>query len=161
MKKGSKYFRLFESLQGRGEDDLTLTFAEIEATLNDSLPPSARTTRGWWSNRGGGSLQAAAWMEAGYHVEELDLESEQVTFRKPIQCYEVRRVGDIILWSGEMIKGLRAHMDMKQSDFASELGVRQQTVSEWETGIYEPKRAMSKLLMMIAEQAGFQYGEEM
>lgn len=160
MKKGSKYYHLFESLQGRGVDEIKLNFTEIETILEAPLPPSARKTRGWWSNRGGGSLQAGAWMQAGYHVEELDLEKEQVTFHKPLQRYEVRRVGDIVLWTGEMIKGLRAYMNMKQSDFASELGVRQQTISEWETGVYEPKRAMSKLLTMVAERAGFPYGEE-
>jgi len=160
MKTGSKYCRLFESLQSREEDELTLNFAEIEAILEAPLPPSARETRGWWSNRGGGSIQAMAWMEAGYHAVGLDLERKQVTFRKPIRRYGVRRVGDIVLWTGDMIKGLRAHMNMMQSEFAAELGVRQQTVSEWERGTYEPRRAMSKLLTMVAEDAGFHYGEE-
>ncbi len=37
--------------------------------------------------------------------------------------------------------------------------MRQQTVSEWENGLYTPTRAMSRLLTMVAEQAERKYGE--
>ena len=40
---------------------------------------------------------------------------------------------------------------------AVELGVRQQTVSEWEQGVYTPTRASAKQLMRVAEQAQFRY----
>jgi DNA-binding transcriptional regulator YiaG len=36
--------------------------------------------------------------------------------------------------------------------------MRQQTVSEWETGRYAPRGGSAKLLSMIAERAGFDYG---
>ena len=48
---------------------------------------------------------------------------------------------------------------MTQGDFAEELNVRQQTVSEWETGQYRPRGASEKVLTIIAERAEFQYGE--
>ena len=48
-------------------------------------------------------------------------------------------------------------MDVSQSVFARYLGVRQQTVSEWETGVYRPRGASGTLLSMVAEQAGFRY----
>ena len=35
--------------------------------------------------------------------------------------------------------------------FAAELGVRQQTVSEWETGRYAPRGASARVLSMLAE----------
>lgn len=159
MKQG-KYWPLFDHLRRSGQDEITLTFAQIETVLGANLPPSARTRRGWWSNRSKGSLQASAWMEAGYHVEELDLEREQVTFHKFPRVYQVRRVGDTIVWNGDLIKALRFHMGLSQAQLAKELGVRQQTISEWETGVYAPRRAMSKYLTIIAERVGFQYGEE-
>ncbi len=40
---------------------------------------------------------------------------------------------------------------------AAELGTRQQTVSEWETGLYRPRGASVRLLTIIAERAGFEY----
>jgi DNA-binding transcriptional regulator YiaG len=160
MKQSSKYWPLFEYLRLSEQDEITLTLAEIEALLGLDLPPSARTTRGWWSNRSSGSLQASAWMGAGYQVEDLDLEQEQVTFRKLIMVYEVQRVGDTVMWNGDLIKALRFHMELSQAQLAEELGVRQQTISEWETGAYAPKRAMSKYLTMVAERVGFQYIEE-
>jgi transcriptional regulator with XRE-family HTH domain len=48
---------------------------------------------------------------------------------------------------------------MTQQALATELGVRQQTVSEWETGMYEPRGASSRLLDIVAEHAGFSYGD--
>jgi DNA-binding transcriptional regulator YiaG len=159
VKPGSKYRPLFDRLSHSGQDPVTYTFGEIEALLGDQLPRSARAARGWWSNRKG-SPQAAAWMSAGYHVRLLDLAGERVTFKKPTRHYEVRREGDMVLWDGDLVKGLRNHMALSQLAFARELGVRQQTVSEWETGIYAPSRAMCKYLSLVAEQAGFTYGEK-
>jgi DNA-binding transcriptional regulator YiaG len=51
-------------------------------------------------------------------------------------------------------------MDLSQAELAERLGVRQQTISEWETGVYQPKRAMSRLLTLVAERAGFPYRTE-
>ena len=158
MNKGSKYYSLFEYLRRSGQDEVALTFAKVEALLG-GLPQSARSSRGWWSNRSEGALQAQAWMEAGYHVVELDLDKERVTFRKPVLKYNVKREGGTVLWTGELVKALRAHMNLTQAQLAEELGVRQQTVSEWESSVYEPKRAMSKYLTLVAERAGFEYGK--
>jgi len=67
VKEGSKYHPLYNHLHQSGQDELTLTFAAIEALLGERLPATARTQRAWWSNRSQGSVQAAAWMGAGYH----------------------------------------------------------------------------------------------
>ena len=157
MKAGSKYHPLYMALQTSGKDEVTLTLDEIETLVGEPLPPTAHSQRAWWSNRTSGSVQSSAWMRAGYHVEKMDFTTGQITFRKPVFRYVVRQEGDTILWNAEMIKALRHHMDASQSELAEELGVRQQTVSEWETEIYAPKKAMSKLLGYVAEHAGFKY----
>ena len=46
---------------------------------------------------------------------------------------------------------------MTQEQLAEELGVRQQTISEWETGAYRPRGASNKLLSLIADSADFAY----
>jgi len=147
-------------LRENGGKDITLNFSEIEKILDTPLPKSARQNRGWWSNRRTGLSQSKAWMEAGYHVVGLDLDNENVTFRKPTAVYEIERDEGVVMWDGKLIWTLRHHMGMSQADMAEELGVRQQTISEWETGMYRPKRAMSKYLMMVAETVSFTYGEE-
>jgi DNA-binding XRE family transcriptional regulator len=157
-KEGSKYYPLYVHLLQSGQDELTLTFSAIETLLDGRLPATARTQRGWWSNRGQGAVQALAWMGAGYHVDDLDLAAERVTFRKPGLVYSVKREGDTVLWDADLVKALRHHMGMNQAEFADQLGIRQPTVSEWETGAYEPRRSSSKLLTLIAEKAGFIYG---
>ncbi len=157
MKQGSKYAPLFDYLQRAPQDEVTLSFGEIEALLGATLPASARAQRGWWGNRSSGSPHAAAWMSAGYHVKDLDLGAEYVTFRKPLRAYTVRREGDIVMWDSDLVKALRTHAGWSQMQLAEELGVRQQTISEWETGVYAPRRAMCKFLTLIAERAGFEY----
>jgi DNA-binding transcriptional regulator YiaG len=158
MKTGTKYHPLYDRLRQSGQDEVTLTFAAIEALLGQRLPATARSQRAWWSNRNRGAGPAMAWTGAGYFVEDLDLAAERVTFRKRQRVYNVQREGDIVLWNAELIKALRYHMGMSQVEFARELGMRQPTISEWETGAYTPKRSSSKLLTLIAERAGFQYG---
>lgn len=157
MKEGSKYYPLHSHLAQSEQTEVLLTFTAIEGLMGGRLPATARTHRAWWSNRSEGAVQAKAWMAAGYHVESLDLAAETVTFRKPQLVYQVERDGDIVLWNADLIKALRQHMGMNQGQFAKELGVRQPTISEWETAAYEPKKSSSKLLTFIAERAGFQY----
>jgi DNA-binding transcriptional regulator YiaG len=60
-------------------------------------------------------------------------------------------------WDAEKIKALRDYLGLTQQQLAEELGVRQQTISEWEVGVYEPRRSTSKYLNLIAERAGFAY----
>lgn len=159
MKETSKYYPLYTFFQQSDDDVIVLTVADVNSIMGGKLPASARTQRAWWSNRRTAVAQAAAWIESGYLVDELNLEIEQIVFRKEgsVPELEIRREGDIIMWNGNMVKALREHMGMNQAEFAQELGVRQPTVSEWENGAYEPKRSTSKYLMMVAERAGFEY----
>jgi DNA-binding transcriptional regulator YiaG len=51
-------------------------------------------------------------------------------------------------------------MGLTQQLFADKLGVRQQTVSEWEKSMYRPRGATVTLLNIIAEQVGFKIDTE-
>jgi DNA-binding transcriptional regulator YiaG len=150
MKQRSRYKPLSDYLRGLNEDEVTLGFTEIETVLGEALPPSARASRAWWSNRESG-LQAAAWLQAGFRVIDVNLLTERATFQKRRSVYLLRRESNTLTWDAETIKALREHMELTQSQFAEVLGVRQQTVSEWEQGVYAPKRATSKHLTRVAE----------
>ena len=60
-------------------------------------------------------------------------------------------------WDASGVRALRAHLGVTQQRLSEELGVRQQTVSEWETGQYRPRGASARLLSLVAERAGFTY----
>jgi DNA-binding transcriptional regulator YiaG len=60
-------------------------------------------------------------------------------------------------WDGDRIQALRRHLGLTQQEFSARLGTRQQTISEWETGMYRPRGASATLLSLIAEQADFRY----
>lgn len=60
-------------------------------------------------------------------------------------------------WNKDQIRALRIHLNMTQHEMADELEVRQQTISEWETGRHQPHRSTLKVLSMLAENAEFAY----
>jgi DNA-binding transcriptional regulator YiaG len=60
-------------------------------------------------------------------------------------------------WNNFSIQALRTHMGLTQQELADRLGTRQQTISEWETGMYQPRGTSATLLTMIAEKAEFKY----
>jgi len=60
-------------------------------------------------------------------------------------------------WDGDSIQALRRHLGLTQIELSTKLGTRQQTISEWETGMYRPRGASATLLSMVAEQARFKY----
>jgi DNA-binding transcriptional regulator YiaG len=62
-----------------------------------------------------------------------------------------------VAWDAGRIHGLRGHLGLTQAQMAEEMGTRQQTISEWETGQYKPRGTSAQLLTLTAERAGFVY----
>jgi DNA-binding transcriptional regulator YiaG len=63
-------------------------------------------------------------------------------------------------WDKEQVRALRQHLNLTQARLAQELGTRQQTISEWENGMYRPRGASATLLSIVAERSGFAYRAE-
>jgi DNA-binding transcriptional regulator YiaG len=61
-------------------------------------------------------------------------------------------------WEAAAVRALRRQLGLSQEELARELGMRQQTVSEWETGQYRPRGASARLLTIVAERARVPYG---
>jgi predicted DNA-binding protein (UPF0251 family) len=158
VKNDSKYFPLYQYLCRSSQKSIQLSFVEIEKILDAALPESAKRGRSFWSNRTRGGVQAAAWLEAGFRVAVVDLVGQVVVFRRPILRYRVHREGNEIRWDADMVRAFRAYLGINQAEMAEMLGVRQQTVSEWETSAYTPTRSRSKYLTLVAEQRGFYLG---
>ncbi len=62
-----------------------------------------------------------------------------------------------VSWNKNSIRALRRHMGLTQVELARLLGIRQQTVSEWESGVYKPRGATITLLNIVADRSGFRY----
>jgi DNA-binding transcriptional regulator YiaG len=60
-------------------------------------------------------------------------------------------------WNKQDVRALRQHLKLTQARLAEELGTRQQTISEWENGMYRPRGTSATLLNIIAERTGFTY----
>ena len=65
-----------------------------------------------------------------------------------------------LVWDSYRIKALRKHMGLTQVKLADTLGTRQQTISEWELGMYKPRGTSITLLNIIAERSSFSYNAE-
>lgn len=155
MKPGSKYYPLYERLSQFTEDTFTLTIDELESCIKGKFPKTARTQLSWWANRSKGGHQSTAWIHAGYHTAAIDFEQQTVTFKKFQAEYKIQRVDGVIKWDPSAIRALRKHMQQTQSEFADTIGVRRQTISEWENGVYAPDRSTMKHLGLVAEKEAF------
>ncbi len=70
---------------------------------------------------------------------------------------EQRRRKSRVRWDATRVRALRQHLGLTQEELAQELGTRQQTISEWERGQYQPRGPSATLLTLVADRAGFQY----
>jgi len=80
-KLGTKYSPLSRYLARRARftDRVTLSFAEIEGVIGDNLPFGAMRNREWWTNTGS-SAQGQAWMNVGWRVQDININSRNATF---------------------------------------------------------------------------------
>lgn len=58
-----------------------MSLADIEKVIGDALPASAYRHAAWWANETGRHVQATAWLDAGFRVDEVDRATRTVTFR--------------------------------------------------------------------------------
>jgi hypothetical protein len=70
------------ALKRRRQDQLELSFRQIESVLGDALPKPARKDGAWWENTAA-TPQARAWQNAGWSVRAVDVLAEQVVFESP------------------------------------------------------------------------------
>ncbi|MFX0168271.1 MAG: hypothetical protein ACFE89_02840 [Candidatus Hodarchaeota archaeon] len=77
----SKYCTLGEYLLQQ-EDQITLSFSEIEEILGFPLPKSARKFRTWWANDNKHSHAVNGWLTYGWRVNDIDLKEQYIRFRK-------------------------------------------------------------------------------
>jgi len=160
MKPGNKYYPFYEYLRLLGQDEpIKLSFDQIEEIISASLPRSAWTSRAWWANSA--TSQSQPWLEAGWLVDAVDTTDTWVVFRPARITYRItprrRRSGG---WTGGRVKALREFAGWSQQELADHLSMRQQTISEWETGKYTPRRSTGVLLEFVAERVGFPYLED-
>ena len=81
----SKYDPLSDFLKSKNHDRVPMTFEELERLIDDTLPPSARKHRAWWSNNPSNSVITRAWLDAGYITRNVDLGGERLVFRRAAQ----------------------------------------------------------------------------
>ena len=60
-------------------------------------------------------------------------------------------------WQAENIRALRTHLGLSQTSLSRELGIRQQTISEWETAMYAPRGASVTILTLLAVSSNFPF----
>ena len=78
----SRYAPLAVWLQNQEQNKLSLSFEEIEAIIQDTLPASARKHRNWWANDTVSHSQSQQWIEAGWRVSNVNISEERVIFSR-------------------------------------------------------------------------------
>ena len=80
-----KYTPLEHYLSGlpENQNEVTLSFEQIERIINDNLPPSAYKYQAWWANeKEGNHVNARAWANAGWRVESINHQRKWVIFQR-------------------------------------------------------------------------------
>jgi len=79
----SKYSWLTGHLKFRGSFTrvVRLSFARIDGLIGSNLPMNAYRDEGWWNNSAS-SAHTRAWLDAGWEVQEVNLEDGFVYFKK-------------------------------------------------------------------------------
>lgn len=78
-----KYTPLAKYLQSSSDNEVNLSFDDIEAIINAALPPSAHNHREWWANDTSGHHSwATEWMEAGWICDDVSLLEHRVRFKR-------------------------------------------------------------------------------
>jgi hypothetical protein len=77
----ARYNPLRDYLASYRAAQLNLTFGYIESILKFELETAAYTFKSWWENDRK-NPQAMAWLEAGWEVEDVDLQREGVVFKR-------------------------------------------------------------------------------
>lgn len=77
-----KYLELEHYLRdiSSNQKEVTLTFEQIERIIDSKLPPSASKYREWWANSRGSHVEADAWLNTGWLVDEVNLNEKWVRF---------------------------------------------------------------------------------
>lgn len=78
--------RWLEDQKAAGETNLRIGFDELDLLFLNNLPESARRHRSWWENDLSTHAQAAAWLNAGWLVQDVDLEKGDVIFRQSVSA---------------------------------------------------------------------------
>jgi hypothetical protein len=91
VRAGKKYEPLRDHLAGFTGTRVRMTFAEMEHLVG-RLPDSAHRHRAWWGNNDA-SVEAQAWLEAGWLVESVNQGAGEVVFVRDItgQARSARR----------------------------------------------------------------------
>lgn len=78
-----KYDPLSARLAGHAGHEWRASFADLEKVLGFPLPKSARVHRAWWGNEASPHQpHKRAWLDHGWHAENVDQAAELVTFRR-------------------------------------------------------------------------------
>jgi hypothetical protein len=77
----ARYNPLRDYLTGYRVSQLNMTFKQIESIIGSKLETAAYTFKSWWANDRR-NPQAIAWLEAGWEVEEVDLQQRGVVLKR-------------------------------------------------------------------------------
>ncbi|HXZ67716.1 MAG TPA: hypothetical protein VEH07_03920 [Alphaproteobacteria bacterium] len=77
-----KYEPLGQFLGRQKVSRVPMTFEQVEKIIGAKLPRSAYKHRPWWANDATGHAHAKAWLEAGFHTEQVDMEARKFVFKR-------------------------------------------------------------------------------
>jgi len=76
----SDYSSLQDWLQEQTANRILVTLGQVEEILHFGLPNTARLRSQWWENNATHHVQANAWLNVGFHTEQVNLQNQTLVF---------------------------------------------------------------------------------
>jgi CBS domain-containing protein len=74
--------KLWLERQPASDKTLQLSFQQVEEILGATLPPAAYEHPSWWANDSAGHVQSRYWLEAGWRVDEVNVNAKTIIFER-------------------------------------------------------------------------------
>lgn len=77
-----KYVALRDYFEATNENDITISFSQIEKIVGFGLPKSARTYRSFWGQSAYQNVISDTWRTVGFNTTNVDIENETVSMHR-------------------------------------------------------------------------------
>ncbi len=78
----SKYAPFGDFLDRQKNDQVQLSFDQVEKVLGFRLPQSAYSQRAWWSNNSDNNVMTKVWRRAHFLTKSVDMEKRVIVFAR-------------------------------------------------------------------------------
>jgi CBS domain-containing protein len=104
--KSDGFYNWLVGHRTRGQTRIRLGIDQVEEMMGHALSDSAKNHPSWWINEPATHPQSGSWVSAGWMVEDVDLNSQIVTFKQKIPALQYTFFADTLVMLNSIRSGI-------------------------------------------------------